>query len=76
MDLKSYLEARGVRQADFAERVGTTPATVSRLIAGIFRPALDLAHRIERETGGAVPTEAWLAHRAAPATPSSPEKQQ
>lgn len=67
MELKTYLESRDIRQADFAARVSTTPATISRIIAGVMRPALDLAHRIERATGGEVPTETWLA-------PSSPTK--
>ncbi len=60
MDLKTYLEKKQERQADFASRAETTPATISRLVKGTLRPALDLAHRIERETKGAVPTEIWL----------------
>ncbi|MDX3884062.1 MAG: helix-turn-helix transcriptional regulator [Sphingomonas sp.] len=60
MDLKTYLETRNVRQAEFAELAGTTPATISRLVSGGLRPALDLAHRIERASGGEVPTEVWL----------------
>ena len=60
MDLKDYLEASGERQVDFARRVGTSGATISRLVAGTLKPALELAHRIEAETGGSVPTETWL----------------
>lgn len=60
MDLKTYLEAEKVRQAEFAEQVDTTPATISRLAAGTMKPALELAHRIERATKGKVPTETWL----------------
>jgi transcriptional regulator with XRE-family HTH domain len=59
MDLKTYLAQAGETQTSFAERVGTTVATVSRIVSGALRPALDLAHRIERETGGQVPTETW-----------------
>lgn len=59
MELKAYLAATQEKQSDFAARVNTTPATVSRIIAGTLRPALDLAHRIERATDGKVPTEAW-----------------
>ncbi len=59
-DLRTYLNQTGEKQSDFAERVQTTPATVSRLCAGTLKPALDLAHRIERATDGAVPTETWV----------------
>lgn len=65
MDLKTYLEAEKVRQAEFAELVETTPATISRLAAGTMKPALELAHRIERATNGKVPTETWLQSQAA-----------
>lgn len=61
MDLQTYLKDSGERQSAFAARVGTTPATVSRLCNGSLRPALDLAHRIETATEGQVPTEMWLA---------------
>jgi plasmid maintenance system antidote protein VapI len=58
--LKAYLDETGEKQVDFAERVETTPATISRLCAGTLKPALDLAHRIEAATGGLVRTETWL----------------
>ena len=61
MDLQTYLKDAGEKQSGFAVRVGTTPATVSRLCNGTLRPALDLAHRIEAATDGKVPTEIWLA---------------
>ncbi|TCM40083.1 hypothetical protein EDF59_105323 [Novosphingobium sp. ST904] len=60
MTLKAYLDATGEKQVDFAERVRTTPATVSRLCKRSLRPALDLAHRIETATNGRVPTETWV----------------
>lgn len=71
MDLKTYLETANVRQAEFAEKAKTTPATVSRLVAGTLRPALDLAHRIEDATGGKVPTEVWLKASGRPTKPAS-----
>ncbi len=61
LTLKAYLDQSGEKQVAFAERVSTTPATVSRLCAGSLKPALDLAHRIESATCGAVPTEVWIA---------------
>ncbi len=59
MDLKTYLEETGEKQTDFAARVSTTVATISRIVGGTLRPSLDLAHRIERATNGRVPTEMW-----------------
>lgn len=64
MDLQTYLRDAGEKQSGFAARVGTSPATVSRLCNGTLRPALDLAHRIEAATDGKVPTEVWLADEA------------
>ncbi|OYW50744.1 MAG: hypothetical protein B7Y36_18860 [Novosphingobium sp. 28-62-57] len=69
-DLQSYLKASGEKQSSFAIRVGTTPATISRLCNGSLRPALDLAHRIETATGGEVPTEVWLSDDASTPCPT------
>lgn len=59
MDLKTYLAETKEKQTDFAARVETTVATISRIVGGTLRPSLDLAHRIERATGGTVRTEQW-----------------
>jgi plasmid maintenance system antidote protein VapI len=59
MKLTDYLEETGEKQTEFAARVGTTDATVSRLVAGNLRPGLDLALRIERATDGKVPPREW-----------------
>lgn len=66
MDLKAYLLSVDEKQGDFAARVNTTPATVSRLCAGTLRPSLKLAHDIERATKGKVQAESWLAIPEAP----------
>lgn len=58
--LEAYLAANGIRQSQFAERIGVTQATVSKLIAGSVAPSLALAVRIQRETFGAVPCDAWV----------------
>jgi DNA-binding XRE family transcriptional regulator len=60
MTLKAYLEETGEKQVLFADRVGTTPATISRLCGGTLKPSLDLAHSIETATAGKVPTETWV----------------
>lgn len=59
--LKAYLDDTREKQAEFADRVRTTPATISRLCAGALKPSLDLAHEIEVATAGRVPMESWIA---------------
>lgn len=65
MDLQTYLKSSGQTQSEFAAKVGTTPATISRLCSKSLNPTLDLAHRIESATEGSVPTEMWLTDRTA-----------
>lgn len=60
-ELKAYLDRTGEKQTKFAERIGTTSATISRLCSGTLKPSLELAHQIERATDGQVPTETWVA---------------
>ncbi|WP_092886859.1 helix-turn-helix transcriptional regulator [Roseicitreum antarcticum] len=57
--LSAYLSREGIRQGDFAKRVGLTQATVSRLARNAMRPRLETALTIERATGGAVPVSSW-----------------
>ena len=54
MKLADWLTSHGVKRGEFAERVGTSAATVSRLCAGTVWPGRDLARRIQAETAGAV----------------------
>lgn len=61
MKLAAYLEETKEKQRDFASRVQTTDATVSRLLTGTLRPGLDLALRIEAATDGKVPPREWEA---------------
>lgn len=62
--LKTYLDKRALTQSDFAEVVGTTPATISRIIKGKFRPGLELAVKIAEATDGAVPVSSWTREAA------------
>lgn len=48
---------REATQAKFAERLGISRSYLSEIETGAKKPALDLAFRIERETGGAVPAK-------------------
>lgn len=77
MDLKTYLAEAGETQTALAEKAGTTVATISRLAAGKLKPSLDLAHAIERETGGKVPTEIWVSveTEAEPESPTPSEQE-
>lgn len=57
--LSDYLTQNGIRQEDFAARIGVTQATVSRLKAELITPSIKVAARIEEETGGAIPAAYW-----------------
>lgn len=57
--LSQYLKTEKIRQTEFAEMIGTTQGTVSRLCSGTQNPTLDLAQRVEKATGGQVPIVAW-----------------
>lgn len=59
--LDTYLASKNIRQADFALEVGTTQATISKLIKGAAAPSLSLALRIEEATDGEVPCASWKA---------------
>lgn len=60
MRLETYLKQQNLKQADFAKKVGVTPATVSRLLAGQLSPSLELAARIEEITKRKVPMRSWV----------------
>lgn len=66
--LQDYLARLNLKQSAFAERVGATQATVSKLATGQMRPSLELAVAIERETQGQVPAVSWV-----PALPPAPQ---
>jgi transcriptional regulator with XRE-family HTH domain len=58
--LKSWLEAANVTQADFARRLGYDPSNMAKLLKKSIRPTLDMAFRIEAQTGGVIPASAWV----------------
>jgi transcriptional regulator with XRE-family HTH domain len=71
--LRAWLDRHGLKQNDLAVRVGTTQATISKLIKGSARPGLALAGRIETATRypdeaarapvAGVRASAWLTER-------------
>lgn len=54
MRLTDFLRLNNVILTDFATRIGTTTATVSRIADGLVVPRRKLLVRIYEETGGAV----------------------
>jgi DNA-binding transcriptional regulator YdaS (Cro superfamily) len=56
--LQTLLE--GQRKGDFAKRIGVSSAYLSQLLSGKRTPSLEVAVKIERETGGAVLAASWV----------------
>ena len=54
MKLNDFLEADGTSMGQFAQMVGTTTATISRIADRIVVPRRDLMQRIYEATEGAV----------------------
>ena len=54
MKLAEYLQANGELPVRFAERIGRSPATVSRILSGIQRPEWKTMKAIARATRGKV----------------------
>lgn len=55
MDLKTYLEKRGVTQSDIARRINVPPALVWQWINGVRPISAKHAIPIEQATDGEVP---------------------
>lgn len=59
LTLKQYFKKYGLLQNCFADRVGASPASLSRIINLGYAPSLKLALAIEKETKGEVPITSW-----------------
>lgn len=59
MTLLGYMEKTGRTPTELAARFEVSPQYVSMMAAGKRAPSRQLAVRIERQTGGAVPVEVW-----------------
>lgn len=59
MHLADYLRDHEITLAAFAERIGRSPATVSRLANGKQLPDWDTVRAIRRATKGAVTANDW-----------------
>lgn len=62
--LKKWLDANDVTPAEFARRVEYDRSNFHNLLKRNIWPSLDLALKIERETGGEVPMQAWAEAKA------------
>jgi transcriptional regulator with XRE-family HTH domain len=59
-NLIAYLKQNGISQSRFAETVGVTQSSLSKMCSGLILPSLETAVRIAKETGGKVPVEVWV----------------
>lgn len=57
--LLEYLNKHGMKHQFFAKEIGTTPATISRIVNHGFLPTLKIAIEIEKYTKGAVSVYSW-----------------
>jgi transcriptional regulator with XRE-family HTH domain len=58
--LSNFITQSGLTRSTWAERLGVSRSYLSDVLNGNRRPSLDLAVRIARLTGGAVPVESWV----------------
>lgn len=58
--LTDAIARSGKTRSQFAEELGVGRPYLSMLESGKKRPSLELAIRIERLTGGAVPASSWV----------------
>lgn len=73
--LSEYLSENDVRQDEFARRVGTTQANISKLCGRNPTISAEMAVKIEAATSGQVAVEVWpkfavLSHRKSYRSPS------
>ncbi len=64
--LEAYLADTRQTQAEFADKVNSTPSTISRICSGKRFPGRELLRRIAQETQGAVTANDFLGIDFAP----------
>ena len=60
--LNTYMIDRGITQKEFADAIGITQATVSRICAGKLRPSSTVMVKIAAQTKGQVPILSWFSY--------------
>jgi transcriptional regulator with XRE-family HTH domain len=58
--LGEWVDAQGWTRQQLADELGITVGSAVRLCNGVRRPSLELAIKIERLTGGAIPVTCWI----------------
>jgi transcriptional regulator with XRE-family HTH domain len=62
MGLQEYLEQREETVRTFAERIGRSPSTLTRLMRGERNPSLSIAEDVQAGTRGKVTREEFMLH--------------
>jgi len=77
MQLNDFLTKNNLTMAMFASRVGTTAATISRVVDRSVTPRRSLVRRIYEETGGQVtPNDLAGLYCVTPCSPMVPQDDQ
>jgi plasmid maintenance system antidote protein VapI len=58
--LKAWIAQEGIPNAEAARRVDYDRSNFHRILEGTAKPTMELAHRIESVSNGAVPMSAWI----------------
>ena len=59
-DLTKWLDDAPITRAEFARRCEYDPSNLNKLLKGTIKPSLEMAFKIERETGGAISASGWV----------------
>ena len=60
MQLAEYLAVNRIRLHDFAEKIGMSAPSVSKLANGVNKPSFDTMQKIAEVTGGLVSADDFL----------------
>lgn len=63
MKLETYLSEIDLKATAFAEKIGVSPSTITRILRGERSPGFDLVMRIQAATKGKVSAKDWYADR-------------
>lgn len=66
--LDTYMRRERITDAVMAAAIGKDRSLVTKLRKGSVRPTIEVAGALERESGGAIPMQAWLARGDKPAS--------
>jgi hypothetical protein len=66
--LKAWVATACITNAEAARRACYDRSNFHRILAGEAKPSIELAHRIDEMTGGAVPMAAWVGFEPAKIT--------